>query len=219
MSRFAIIGGHGKIALETTRLLTTAGHQVTSLIRNPDHGDDVSAVGGTPVIADIEHCSSSAIADIITGHDAVVFSAGAGGGNPERTFAVDREAAMRSIDAASAASVDRFVMVSYFGSSVDHRVPQDNSFYAYAEAKAHADQYLRASDLAWTIVAPSTLSDDPATGRIRTRQDGAQRGVTVARADVAAVIVAVLAEGSTVGRMIEFTGGDTPIADSVARAS
>ncbi|GAA2053121.1 SDR family oxidoreductase [Williamsia deligens] len=217
MSRIAIIGGHGKIALQAAQLLTDAGHQVSSVIRNPDQSDDITARGATPIVLDIEKASTEDIVEALGEHDAIVFSAGAGGGNPERTYAVDRDAAMRSIDAASAASVSRFVLVSYFGASTDHGVDPDDSFYAYAEAKGDADQYLRASDLQWTIVAPSSLADGDATGTITTREQGAEQGTKVARADVAAVIAAVIDTPDTVGRMIEFTGGDTPIADALAR--
>lgn len=216
MSRIAIIGGHGKIALQAAALLTDAGHEVSSIIRDAAQSEDITARGATPVVLDIESASTADLAAALTGHDAIVFSAGAGGGNPDRTYAVDRDAAIRSVDAATQASVERFVMVSYFGASVDHGVDPGDSFHAYAEAKGRADQYLRAADLQWTIVAPSTLSDDAATGTIATREQGAQRGTAVARADVAAVVVAVLQTPATVGRMIEFTAGDSPIADAIA---
>lgn len=218
MSRIAIIGGHGKIALQAAKLLTDDGHEVSSVIRDAGQSDDVTARGATPIVLDVEKASTEDIVEALDGHDAIVFSAGAGGGNPDRTYAVDRDAAMRTIDAASAASITRYVMVSYFGASTDHGVDPDDSFYAYAEAKGDADQYLRASDLDWTIVAPSTLSDDDATGTITTKEQGAERGTKVSRADVAAVITAVLETPGSVGRMIEFTAGDTPIADAVAGA-
>jgi len=48
MARITIIGGHGKVALLTAPLLASAGHEVTSLIRNPDHADDVTASGARP---------------------------------------------------------------------------------------------------------------------------------------------------------------------------
>ncbi len=218
MTRIAIIGGHGKIALQAAKLLTGDGHEVSSVIRDPKQSDDITAQGATPIVLDVEKASTEDIVEALDGHDALVFSAGAGGGNPDRTYAVDRDAAMRTIDAASAASIKRYVMVSYFGASTDHGVDPDDSFYAYAEAKGDADQYLRASDLDWTIVAPSSLSDDAGTGSITTKEQGAERGTEVPRADVAAVITAVLENPGSVGRMIEFTAGDTPIADAVAGA-
>ena len=105
MARVIVIGGHGKVALQLARILTERGDEVSSVFRNPDHSDDVAATGAKPVVADIERLDTAALADLLAGHDAVVFSAGAGGGNPARTYAVDRDAAIRVIDAAAQAGV------------------------------------------------------------------------------------------------------------------
>ena len=91
----------------------------------------------------MESLDTGQMAEVLQGHDAVVWSAGAGGGSPERTFAVDRDAAIEAMGAAEQAGIRRFVMVSYFGASPDHGVPEDDPFFAYAEAKAAADQHLR----------------------------------------------------------------------------
>lgn len=210
-----LIGGHGKIALLLAPLLIARGVTVTSVIRNPDHGQDVEATGATPVVADVETLSADELAELIAGHGSVVWSAGAGGGNPRRTYAVDRDAAIRTMDAAAAAGVRRFVMVSYYGARTDHGVAPANSFYAYAEAKAAADEHLRASALDWTILGPSTLTLDPPTGLIEVGEGSA----TVTRADVAAVVNATLATPGTVGRTIRFNNGATPIVDLLAAES
>ncbi len=214
MARIAVIGGHGMVALQLARILTERGDEVTSVFRNPDHSDDVAATGARPVVADIEVLETDALADVLTGHDAVVFSAGAGGGDPGRTYAVDRDAAIRVIDAAVRAGARRFVMVSYFGASPDHGVSQDSSFFAYAEAKAAADAHLRAADLDWTVLGPGRLTLQPATGRIAV--GAAARGGEVPRADVALVAAAVLADDSTIGRTIDFNSGDRPITEALA---
>ncbi|OCB23761.1 SDR family oxidoreductase [Mycobacterium intracellulare] len=213
MARIALIGGHGKVALQLAQILTERGDDVSSVFRNPDHAGDVAATGAKPVTADIERLDTDALAGLLAGHDAVVFSAGAGGGNPARTYAVDRDAAIRVIDAAAQAGVTRFVMVSYFGAGPDHGVPQDDPFFAYAEAKAAADAHLRASDLDWTVLGPGRLTLEPATGRIAL---GEGKG-SVSRADVAQVAAAALADDSTIGRTIEFNNGDVPIAQALAR--
>lgn len=211
MARIVIIGGHGKVALHLARILTERGDEVISVFRNPDHTDDVAATGAKPVVADIEQLDTNALADLVAGHDAIVFSAGAGGGNPARTYAVDRDAAIRVIDAAGQAGVRRFVMVSYFGAGPDHGVPQDDPFFPYAEAKAAADIHLRASDLDWTVLGPGRLTLEPSTGRIALGAKG-----EVSREDVALVAAAALADGSTIGRTIEFNNGDVPIAEALA---
>ena len=212
MARIAVIGGHGKVALQLARILTDRGDEVSSVFRNPDHSDDVAATGARPVVADIERLDTDELAGLLAGHDAVVFSAGAGGGNPARTYAVDRDAATRVIDAAARAGVRRFVMVSYFGAGLDHGVPQGDSFFPYAEAKAAADAHLRASDLDWTMLGPGRLTLEPATGHIAV---GKGKG-EVSRADVALVVAAALQDNSTIGRTIEFNNGDVPIAEALA---
>jgi uncharacterized protein YbjT (DUF2867 family) len=216
MAHIIVFGGHGKVALQLSRILTARGDEVSSVFRNPDHSDDVAATGAKPVVADIEQLDTNALADLLTGHDAVVFSAGAGGGEPARTYAVDRDAAIRVIDAAAEAGVKRFVMVSYFGAGPDHGVPQDDPFFAYAEAKAAADAHLRASELDWTVLGPGRLTLEPATGKIvLAKGNGA-----VSRADVALVAAAALADDSTVRRTIEFNNGSdengVPIAEALA---
>jgi uncharacterized protein YbjT (DUF2867 family) len=222
MSRIVIVGGHGKVALHLARTLTErsdADNQVTSVFRNPDHADDVSVTGARPVVADIENLNTDALADLLAGHDAVVFSAGAGGGDPARTYAVDRDAAIRVIDAAGRAGVRRFVMVSYFGAGPGHGVPEDNSFYPYAEAKAAADAHLRASDLDWTVLGPGRLTMEPATGRIAVGADASRNGSEtrgVSREDVALVAAAVLNDDSTIHRTIDFNNGDLPIPEALS---
>ena len=215
MANILIIGGHGKIALLAAPLLAERGDDVTSVIRNPDHTADVEAAGATARIADVEKLDTEQLAELFRGQDAIVWSAGAGGGSAERTYAVDRDAAIRSMDAAAIAGVDRYVMVSYFGASTDHGVSEDNSFFAYAEAKAAADERLRATGLAWTILGPSSLTLDPPTGLIDTT---ATESGSVGRADVAAVIAEVLRRDDTVGRRIEFNAGSTPIAEALTQA-
>jgi uncharacterized protein YbjT (DUF2867 family) len=214
MKRIVVVGGHGKIALSLAELLSSTGHHVHSLVRNPDHEADVSATGAMPVIADIEALSAEELSEIFTGNDTIVFAAGAGGASPERTYAVDRDAAIRTMDAAAHAGVNRYIMLSYRGASLDHGVPEDNSFFAYAEAKAAADEHLRTSPLKWTIVAPGALSSEPASGNIDVG-DGAT-SENVSRDNVARVLAAVIDSDKTIGHTIEFMDGSTPIGDAIA---
>jgi len=215
MSRVIVFGGHGRIALLLASLLAARGDEVTGVIRNPDHAAEVEAAGASALVADVERMDTDALADIIRGHDAVVWSAGAGGGDPARTYAVDRDAAQRSMDAAEQAGVQRYVMVSWIGSTAEHGVPEDDSFFPYADAKWAADEHLRASSLAGTILGPGSLTFDDPTGRIRIDPEG--KGA-VSRADVAAVIVAALANPGTIGRTIRFGNGDTESSLPIAEA-
>ncbi|MDR6320678.1 SDR family oxidoreductase [Actinoplanes couchii] len=214
MERIVVIGGHGKVARLLVPLLTSAGHAVTAVIRNPDHATEVAATGAIPLVADVERLDADTLAGHFAGHDAIIWSAGAGGGDPARTYAVDRDAAIRSMAAAEQAGVRRYLMVSYFGAGPGHGILEDNPFFPYAEAKAAADTHLAGTALSWTILAPSKLTDGPATGRIETGTRGATPG-EVSRADVAAVTLAVLHDPSTIGRTISFNTGSTRIAEAL----
>lgn len=213
MARILILGGHGRVALLLEPLLVSRGHTVTAVIRNPDHAAEVAATGAQALVADIEAFDLDQLTNLVAGNDVVVWSAGAGGGDPARTYAVDRDAAIRSMDAAAAAGVLRYVMVSWIGSRQDHGVARDSSFFPYADAKWAADAHLAQSGLDWTILAPGTLTLDPPTGRIAIDPEGSGE---VPRADVAAVIAAAIADDSTIGRTIRFGAGDEAIGHAVA---
>lgn len=215
MSKVIIVGAHGKVALLAAPRLVAAGHEVTGVIRKAEQADDVAATGAEAVVADVESLSTEEITEVLQGHDVVVWSAGAGGGSPERTYALDRDAAIRTIDAAGRAGVPRFVMVSYFGAGPDHGVDPSTAFYAYAESKTEADAHLAASSLGWTILRPSGLTEEAGTGGIETGP-----GVTggqVARATVAEVITAAVGSPkAAAGLTLAFNDGDQPVADVIA---
>ncbi len=215
MSRIIVFGGHGRIALLLAPLLVHRGDEVTAVIRNPDHVADVEATGAQALVADVEQLGVPELTDIIRGHDAVVWSAGAGGGSPQRTYAVDRDAAIRTMDAAVEAEVRRYVMVSWIGSTADHGVAKDDGFFPYADAKWAADEHLRGTELDGTILGPGTLTFDEPTGRIQLDPEG--RG-EVSRADVASVIAAALQEPCTIGRTIRFGNGADSSSESIATA-
>ncbi|WP_148615982.1 SDR family oxidoreductase [Nocardioides rubriscoriae] len=213
MSQVLVIGAHGKVALLAEELLVQAGHQVTGMIRKPEQADDVRATGAEPVVADIVSIEDDALATLLAEHDVVVWSAGAGGGSAERTYAIDRDAAIRTIDAAQAAGGTHVVMVSYFGAGPDHGVSPDHDFFAYADAKSAADAHLQASSTPWTLLRPSSLTDGPATGVATSDTESRE----VSRATVAQVVATVVDAGeAAVGRVITFNGGDQDVATVVS---
>ncbi|MET0817623.1 MAG: SDR family oxidoreductase, partial [Solirubrobacteraceae bacterium] len=198
----AIAGGHGQIALRLTRLLNERGDQVRSLIRNPDHADDVREAGGDPVVCDLEEADDALVANAVRGADAVVFAAGAGpGSGSQRKGTMDLGGAVKLIAAAKANDIRRYVMVSSINADPDHS--GDDTFSVYLRAKGEADAELAASGLDYTIVRPGGLTNDPGTGRVAL---DAGRG-DVTRDDVAAVLAAVIHEPGTIGRTFELIGG------------
>ncbi len=208
--RIAIFGGHGKVALLLTPLLVHAGHDVRSVIRNPDQTADVEARGATAVVSSVEDADTAALTELLTGCDAVIWSAGAGGGSAERTNAVDRDGAIRSMDAARAAGAQRYVMVSFSGADPEHLVDQDDPFRAYQDAKITADDHLRATDLDWTILGPGALTEDPGRSTVNATAAPGD-GDTSPRELVAQVAAAVLEDPRAYQRMLVFGEGDTSI--------
>ncbi|NUO34530.1 MAG: NAD(P)H-binding protein, partial [Dermatophilaceae bacterium] len=78
MSRVLLIGGHGKVALLAAPLMVADGHDVTSVVRNPDHVADVEATGATAAVVDVESADTERLTELVRGTDVVVWSAGAG---------------------------------------------------------------------------------------------------------------------------------------------
>jgi uncharacterized protein YbjT (DUF2867 family) len=213
--RVVIAGGHGKIALLLERLLAERGDQAVALIRNPAHVADVQKAGAEAFICDLEAASAGEVAVVLSGADAAVFAAGAGpGSGVPRKDSVDRAASVLMADAATRAGVRRFVQISSMGAGQAPRPGSDEVWAAYIAAKTAAEADLRARDLDWTILRPGGLTDAPATGRIRLAPPPLPRG-KIPRADVAAVIVALLDDPGTRHQTLELVGGDSPIAAAV----
>jgi uncharacterized protein YbjT (DUF2867 family) len=212
--RVAIAGGHGRIALALTRLLAARGDAPVGLIRNPGHAEDVAAAGGEPVLCDLE--GGDDLAAAIAGSDAVVFAAGAGpGSGAERKWTVDYGGAAKLIEACRRDGIERYVIVSSIGADPD--APGDDVFAAYLRAKGKADAELAASGLAYTIVRPGPLTDDPPTGRVTLGPDVARGPIT--RTDTAALVAACLASPAATRKTFVAVNGDTPIEQAVAGLS
>jgi uncharacterized protein YbjT (DUF2867 family) len=130
---------------------------------------------------------------------------------------VDLGGSVLLAQAARLAGVTRFVQISAAG--IDRPAPAgaDPSWAAYVEAKREADERLRSTDLNWTIVRPGPLTDDAGTGAVvlTTVADGGP----VARADVAALVLACLDEPTSAGAQWWVAGGGEPIAQAVRTAS
>jgi uncharacterized protein YbjT (DUF2867 family) len=211
----AIAGGHGQIGRRLARLLAARGDRVRGLIRNPDHAGDLREDGADPVVCDLESAPVSEVAEALSGADAVVFAAGAGpGSGAERKLSMDRDGAVKLLEAAQQAGVSRYVMVSSVGA--ESPPDGDDVFSVYLRAKAEADRALAASDRDWTIVRPGMLRDDPGEGRARIQTEPVR--AAVARDDVAAVLAAVLNEPRSAGATLYVVGGGVPVEEALAAA-
>ncbi|MCO5327266.1 MAG: SDR family oxidoreductase [Solirubrobacterales bacterium] len=210
-----IAGGHGKIALLLTEALDQRGDHVRALIRNPDHREDVIEAGAEPVLCDLESEGVDRVAEAVGEADAVVFAAGAGpGSGAGRKDSMDYGGAVKLMEAAAENGIDRYVMVSAISADPNHE--GDEVYDVYVRAKGRADDRLVASDLAYTIVRPGRLTDEPATGRVSATPPGEGEYGEIPRADVAAVLAAVLGDRSSVGKTFDVVSGDTGIEAAIA---
>lgn len=195
-------------------LLVAGGDTVTGLIRNPDHAEDVRSRGASPVVCDLETAAVEEVAEALKGADAAVFAAGAGpGSGAARKLTMDRDGAIKLLDAAAAAGVARYVIVSSVGA--EDPPPGDDVFNVYLRAKAEADAAVQASDRDWTVLRPGGLTNDPGTGRVRL--DSASFRGRVPRDDVAAVLARLVSDRRASHRVLYVNGGSEPIDEALTR--
>jgi uncharacterized protein YbjT (DUF2867 family) len=196
------------------RLLAARGDRARGLIRNPDHAEDLRALGAEPVLCDLEQADVAGLATAIAGTDAVVFAAGAGpGSGAERKRTVDYGGAVKLIEAAEELGVRRYVMVSSMGA--DDPASASEAMGPYQQAKHDADEALAASGLDWTIVRPGGLTDAPASGRVAIAEHLGRRG-QVTRQDVALVLLECLGADNSIRKTFELLEGDIPVRDAIA---
>ena len=216
MRNVLIIGAHGQVGqLLTDQLREAADFTPVALIRKDEQRDTFQGKGVEARLASLED-SVDRLAAAMDGIDAVVFSAGSGGGTgADKTLTIDLDGAVKAMEAAEQRGIRRFVMVSAIGTG-DRDTWTNPDMKPYYVAKHYADRILQQSDLDYTILRPGTLKNEAGTGKITTTN--ARENKDVPRADVAATVVAVLRDDSTVGKVITFNRGDTSIAQAVARA-
>ena len=215
MMRAAVVGGHGQVARHL--LVDLRRSDVTRSRWSATRSTATTRAAGAPRCG----CSTSSgrtpppSPRRSTGCDAVVFAAGGGpDGNIERKRTVDLEGSLKSIEGAQLAGIRRFVQVSAI--NVDDPLPDDTGdvWRAYVEAKRDADAALRDE-------RPG-LDDHPArSAHRRARRPAWSRSAPevargeIPRADVAAVLAAVLDDPATAGKQWNVVSGDTPVADAV----
>ncbi|PPK88084.1 uncharacterized protein YbjT (DUF2867 family) [Neolewinella xylanilytica] len=214
MQHVLVIGAHGQVgSLLTDKLHAASDFTPVALIRKPEQADDFEKKGVEARVASLEDTVES-LARHMKGIDAVVFTAGSGGNTgADKTLTIDLDGAVKAMEAANSTGVNRFVLVSALFTGDRDKWPDEMK--PYYVAKHYADRMLEQSGLDYTIVRPGTLKNEAGTGKIDTARPGAEPR-DVPREDVASVIVEVLGNRTSIGKVIEFSRGETRIADAVA---
>lgn len=205
-----IVGGSGRVAAAVIQELVNQGQQVYAGSRHKDA--IVKLPGVTPVSLDL-HASPSELAKLLAGMDAVYFLAGSRGKDLLQT---DAFGAVKLIQAAELAGVKRYIQLSsIFAADPDkwQGKAEFASLTDYYIAKYFADEWLiNNSKLDYTILAPAALEEKAGTGEVNFKPEEFTANPIP---DVAAVLAQILDKENTYGKVINMTGGETPISEAI----
>tara|TARA_Y100000588_G_scaffold387998_1_gene487160 strand:- start:1745 stop:2380 length:636 start_codon:yes stop_codon:yes gene_type:complete len=203
MMKVLVIGANGKTATRVVRILKASSHEPLAMIRDPSQRDKFDQMTVATVMADLEYPIDHAVA----GCDAVIFAAGSGGyTGKDKTVLVDHIGAIRSIVAAQVHGARRFMMLS----TMNANVYSQSRIAHYHRAKAYADNYLRGSDLDYTIICPGGLTEDAGAGMVTVSDQLDGQGKT-SRDNLAAALVKCLEMGNTLRQSFSLLAGQTPL--------
>lgn len=194
-----VVGGTRATGLEIVKRLKAGGHAVTVMAR---HSSDIGALEklDIPVVRADALKPEEVAAAIVPGRYRAVISTL--GGTRKETVRPDFEGNRNVIDAAKAAGVRRFVMVTVIGAGDSADTPPIIAKWLLKDAitlKSRAEKHLKASGLEYTIIRPGGLLDKPASGKAVLSEDP-ETFSWIARADLGQLVVDALDDQQTIGR-------------------
>ncbi len=146
-----IVGASGRLGGTVAKRLLAQGKAVRLMTRTPSNLVHLKQQGAEVVSGDLRNPAS--LLSACEGVEQVLAAAhaltGKGDNNPQT---VDDAGNRQLIDTARAAGVKHFVFLSILGASPDAPVE-------FFRIKYHTEEYLRASDLSFTIIRPSAFMD------------------------------------------------------------
>ena len=209
--RILVAGANGAIGQLLLDRLVLNGHDVAGGVRTPEQFSAVNARNAKAVKLDLT-CPED-FAPALEGRDAVIFVAGSGGKAVED---VDRDGAIRLIDATKAAGIPRFILLSSVYADRPEEGPE--KIRPYLRAKHAADLHMQDSGLDFTIVRPGTLTNEQPQDHIELGTHLADDGGSIPRADVASTLACVLETPGSVGATFEIISGPKLVSDALADA-
>lgn len=204
----AVVGANGQIGKHVIGLLQeSSDHSPRAIVRKEEQAKSFEQNGVPSSLVDLEGTVDQ-IAKGLKGADAVVFTAGSGGGTgSDKTLLIDLDGAVKTMEAAKQAGIDRFVIVSAL--QAHNRENWNESLKPYYVAKHFADRALEQSGLTYTIVRPGGLLNEPGTGKVSAGENLSRNSIP--REDVARTIVASLSEEHTFNRDFDLVSGTDEI--------
>lgn len=214
-----VVGATGNLGGAITRMLLAQGQPVCILVRPQSDYRALADLGAQIVPGDLKERSSFTTA--CEGVDIVISTASAGQRSGEDTVqTVDWEGHRHLIDAAKTAGVKQFIFVSVAFADLQSPVP-------FWQAKGRTEDYLRASGLPYTIIAPNGFMEVliamivgmPALmGKMVTFVgEGSSKHSYISASDVAAFIIGAIGNPAAINQKL-LLGGPEPLSlqDAVA---
>ena len=199
----AVLGATGRTGRLVVEQALAAGHTVTALVRSPEK---LTTTQSNLRVVTGQATETSAVSIALEGADAVISTLGGKG-------SVIADSTRAIVTAAGNAGVSRVVVLSTFAAERDRldagtRLLTGIGMGAMLKDKRAGEEILRQSDLDWTIVYASILSDGPAGGSVVVLPQGAKRRMSdrISRADVAAWMVAAAGDTQYKRRAVGITG-------------
>lgn len=213
-----VIGANGQIGKHVISYLADHAYmQPKAMIRDQAQATFFKEKNVEYVVCDLEE-DIPVMTEAAKGCDAIVFTAGSGPHTgKDKTLMVDLDGAIKTIEVAKKANIKRYVMISSFDTTRKAIQEASDSFAPYVVAKHYADEWLRDTDLDYTIIHPGALTNEAATGQVKLAEKVARDQIP--RADVAKVIVAVLENDSTIGKEFQVVTGHQAIDEALGQLS
>ncbi|WP_456276667.1 SDR family oxidoreductase [Bacillus sp. AK128] len=212
--KILVVGANGQIGKHlVTFIQNREDMEAKAMIRNQEQASFFEKLGAQTVTVDLEK-DINTIAEAAKEVDAVVFTAGSGPHTgSDKTILVDLDGAVKTIEAAKVAGVKRFIMISSFDTRREAIQAGPPSLVPYIAAKYYADDWLRRTDLDYTIIHPGALTNEKGTGQIEIGDNIEIGGIP--REDVAQVILASLENEGTIGKEFQVIGGKRQIQEAI----
>ncbi|MDP3952140.1 SDR family oxidoreductase [Microbacterium sp.] len=210
MTTIAVFGASGQTGHRVVERLLLEGHDVLAISRRDVPGRQRLRSARV----DLSSASTDSLQVVLDGVDAVVFAAGGD------SIRVDRDGAIRTIEAAERAGVRQYVLLTGMGVGRERPPELYGAFWdTYFAAKESSERRLHESRMQWTILQPGELLNSPGRGRVEIAPTGSLAIGAITRDDVAEVITTVLSRDDAAGRTWELLEGTERIADAISRAT
>lgn len=209
-----VVGANGQIGQKIVQQIQESDeHSVVAMVRKNEQKERLEKEGVEAILANLED-SVDNLANALSGIDSIIFTAGSGGSTgADKTLLIDLDGAIKMMEAAEQAGVERFLLISAIGA--DNRETWSEEIKSYYVAKYYADKALERSSLNYTIIRPGALVNEPGTGKVWAGTDFEYGKIP--REDVARVVVASLVAEPTYRKAFNLLSGDTGIKEAVNR--